>query len=170
MVPAMTDSLWSGRVSVEFGLLARNLPFAAPQLPEFRGRREGLVMAGCVSSSGRRVADIRPGPVGHGRQLSAAGSNSRHRPGADARDRHLPGMPPGRHRPRARGAVGAEQGCDAQSHGHHASSLARSRASYDAIFCAYISGVSACVQRSTSMTNCWQRPANWLARWIGRPS
>ncbi|MDH4051142.1 MAG: hypothetical protein OEU93_06145, partial [Rubrivivax sp.] len=33
------------RVSVGFGLRARNLPFAAPQLLEFRGRREGPVVA-----------------------------------------------------------------------------------------------------------------------------
>jgi len=40
-----TGRLWPGRVSVGFGLLARNLPFAAPQLPGFRGRREGPVAA-----------------------------------------------------------------------------------------------------------------------------
>ena len=61
----LKDCNWPGRVSVGFGLLARNLPFEAPRLPEFRGRREGPVVAASVNPRKCQEADGRPADTPH---------------------------------------------------------------------------------------------------------
>ena len=79
--PVTSGWYWPRRVSVGFGLLARNLPFAAPQLPELRGRREGPVVAG---PSHREIQNRRRKPAirryAEARFASAAGRS------ADGRD------------------------------------------------------------------------------------
>ena len=95
----LDDCKWPGRVSVGFGLLARNLPFAAPQLLEFRGRREGPVLAGTTCSQLRQAADLgRSRPNGES-QVPGAATDLRCRPGAALRGGPLSAVvraPPGR--------------------------------------------------------------------------